>query len=162
MYISLEIKRLREEIDQWKQTSLFWQNRHDNFLTQVKKVSEDMERLKTDNDTLIFVNKELGRMNEELREELDHRRSSSRLSSSHQTDLSEYDDEQPRPRKKPKQKAPSSLKKKESKDSNDDAARVCKFSTFIYNVNFTKFFFCVIDRDERNTENITTRIRNEI
>jgi len=61
---------LRDEVDSWKQQVRFWQNRHDNFLKQVKGISADMDRLRSENDALIFVNKELGRINEELREEL--------------------------------------------------------------------------------------------
>jgi hypothetical protein len=91
-----------------------------------------MERFKSENDALIFVNKELGRINDELKEKISsNRRSQSR----EENDDSDYE---VRPRKKTKAKQ-RGVEKKEP----DEDARVCIIFNFLSITNFTKFFFIV-------------------
>ena len=91
-----------------------------------------MERLKSENDALIFVNKELGRINEELRDELDQAKSNSRRQS--QSNFSEdeiSDEENSRPRKRIKGKSKVVNKSTEAQETDDDAARVCKIFYYV-------------------------------
>lgn len=133
----LEVERLRDEVNSWKGQVRFWQNRHDNFLKQVKEIQVDIDRLKSENKALIFINKELGRINEKLRTELDQAKSGPR-STSRQTsqyilsdeEFSNADDEQShRPQKKPKTKPKTIIiKSDEIREQDVDAARVCKYN----------------------------------
>ena len=122
-----EIDRLKDEVEQWKTQTKFWQDRHSNFLRQVKKISEDMDRLKAENDALIFVNRELGRINDELNAEL--------LSSNHRSRSTISMDEvissdETRPSKKIRQK--SKTKQPTEALDDDDAARV-RLLKYFYN-----------------------------
>lgn len=126
---------MRDEIEDWKRTVQFWQNRHDNFLKQVKVISTDMERLKAENDALIFVNKELGNINDNLRIEIETCRSQNPREDD---DNNISDDTRPVKKTKttPKQKSKNKNTAHESAD--DEAARVCKIRLF-YNA-LTNFF----------------------
>ncbi|CAG8738126.1 4100_t:CDS:2, partial [Funneliformis caledonium] len=68
--INVSMTPEEDEVNSWKEQVRFWQNQHNNFLVQVKKIREDMDRIKTENDALIFINKELRRMNDELMTEI--------------------------------------------------------------------------------------------
>ena len=90
-----------------------------------------MDRIKTENDALIFVNKELGRMNNELTTELQSR---SRRSSEN-----EASDQPKKKIKKPKTSD-------EVQENNEEAARVCKYEDNLLCYNdfyliFVRFFF---------------------
>ena len=71
-----------------------------------------MDRIKTENDALIFVNKELRRMNDELTIELQSR--------SQRSSENEASDQLKKKIKKPKSSD-------EVQENNKEAARVCKY-----------------------------------
>lgn len=129
---------MRDEIEQWKGTVKFWQNRHDNFLKQIETISADMERLKSENNALIFVNRELGAINDNLSMQIE------RCKSSHPQSTIEDDDNvseggtPPRPRKKskPTPKSRNKISKNTSHETADDeGARVCKIHFFCNALN---------------------------
>ncbi|CAG8720206.1 14330_t:CDS:2, partial [Funneliformis caledonium] len=92
----------------WKVQVRFWQNQHNNFLVQVKKIREDMDRIKTENDALIFINKELRRMNDKLTIEIQSR--SQRSSENEASD-------------QPKKKIKKPKTSDEVQENNEEAAR---------------------------------------
>jgi hypothetical protein len=105
---------LKDQVKQWQTQVRFWQNRHDNFLKQMKVISADMERLKSENEALIFINKELGRVIDGLKAERD--------------DVVSIDDEEDDVIvSQPKTKKAKTVASRPRDQEDDDAARVCTF-----------------------------------
>jgi len=111
-----------------------------------------MNRLKVENDTLIFINQELGRINEGLQSEIGQIKSQSSQPSRQPSrsfisdDVDASDNDRPKKNQKNKKKEPSQPSRQQSrsfisddgdndrpkkkqknkkKDDDDDAARVC-------------------------------------
>ena len=79
-----------------------------------------MERIKAENNALIFVNKELGRMNDELTEELQLR-----------TRRSSENEATNRPKKKIKKPKTTVVE-----ETDEEAARVCKYDKLLFSKDF--------------------------
>ena len=95
----------------------------------------EIERLRAKNEALIFINKELLKLKDEIKTEFDRYKSEQQLIDEDDDTLTTDDDRSSRPRKRVKFISKSRGKNKassvEAQESDDEAARVCNFIYFI-------------------------------